>query len=48
MAHLLMEREADSAIDNVLRRFKGQLLPAARLCLLSTFLEDGVRMLVRI
>ena len=41
-----MERQADDAIDGFLRRFKSQLLPAARLCLLSTFIEDGVRMLV--
>lgn len=42
-----MERQLDSAVDSVLRRFKPHLLLAARLCILSTFIEDSVRLMVR-
>eukprot|EP00049_Salpingoeca_infusionum_P006744 m.111018 g.111018 ORF g.111018 m.111018 type:complete len:274 (+) comp13417_c0_seq3:203-1024(+) len=40
-------QEVDNAVDSVLRKVKPYIVPAARVCLVSTFLEDSVRMVLQ-
>eukprot|EP00730_Choanoeca_flexa_P016541 TRINITY_DN7842_c0_g2_i1.p1 TRINITY_DN7842_c0_g2~~TRINITY_DN7842_c0_g2_i1.p1 ORF type:complete len:271 (+),score=36.53 TRINITY_DN7842_c0_g2_i1:55-867(+) len=47
MAALSLGSDANSAIDNVFKKYNTIIKPTARVFLLSTFIEDGVRMFLQ-
>jgi hypothetical protein len=44
MATISLSRKADEVTDSVLRITNKYIKPTAHLCLVSTFIEDGIRM----